>query len=257
MAIELKTGAEIERMHRAGQLVKAILDRLEEEVGPGVSTAELDACAEAMMADAGAESAFKNYPHPARGPAFPGVLCISRNEEVVHGIPSADVVLLEGDVVSVDCGVKLDGFYGDAARSYAVGRVSDEAKKLLEITEQALHLAIEMCSVGGRLSALGHRIQQFVEGQGFSVVRDFVGHGVGRRLHEAPEVPSYCDGNPNRGLKLRPGMVIAIEPMVNVGSFETEILDDAWTVVTRDRSLSAHFEHTVAVTQEGPRVLTS
>lgn len=256
MAVELKTPAEIERMRRAGQLVAAILDKVGELVAPGVTTLDLDRAAEQLIVDAGAVSAFKDYPHPHGGPAFPAVLCTSLNEQIVHGIPSDETVLREGDILSVDCGVKLDGFFGDSARTYRVGRVSPQVKKLLETTYQALQVAIDTCSVGRRLNELGFRIQQLVERNGLSVVRDFVGHGVGRELHEAPQVPNFCDGNPKKGLKFRAGMVIAIEPMVNLGSFETEVLKDQWTVVTKDRKRSAHFEHTVAITERGPDVLT-
>lgn len=257
MAVEIKTPDEIAKMREAGLLVARILDRLDELIEPGVSTAELDREAEQMIVDAGAIAAFKNYPHPHQGRAFPSVLCTSLNEQIVHGIPSDDVVLKTGDILSVDCGAKLNGFYGDSARTYPVGEVCTEAKKLVEITELALQVAIETCTVGRRLNELGHNVQHFVENNGFSVVRDFVGHGVGRRLHEDPQVPNFCDGNPNRGMKLRAGMVLAIEPMVNAGTHETQVLEDEWTVVTKDRMLSAHFEHTVAITEEGPQVLTT
>jgi methionyl aminopeptidase len=257
MAVELKTSREIKVMRKAGALVSRILDRVGELVKPGVSTLELDRIAEALVNEAGAEAAFKDYPHPHGGPAFPSVLCTSLNEEIVHGIPSDRVVLKEGDILSVDCGVKLNGFYGDSARTYAVGTVSAEAKKLLEVTNQALQVAIDLCSVGRRLNELSKSVQEFVETNGMSVVRDFVGHGVGRRLHEDPQVPNFCDGNPNRGLRFKAGMVIAIEPMVNIGGPGTDILDDQWTIVTDDRSLSAHFEHTVAITKDGPVVLTA
>ena len=244
-------------MEEAGRLVGRILDRLGELIEPGVSTADLDRVAEKMIDDAGAIAAFKDYPHPHSGPAFPSVLCTSPNEQIVHGIPSKNVILKSGDILSIDCGAKLDGFFGDSARTYLVGDVGQDARKLVEITHQALQLAIEKCTVGRRLNELGHNVQQFVENNGFSVVRDFVGHGVGRRLHEDPQVPNFCDGNPYRGMKLRAGMVLAIEPMVNAGTYETQVLDDEWTVVTKDRMLSAHFEHTVAITDDGPRVLTA
>ncbi|MBN1945028.1 MAG: type I methionyl aminopeptidase [Bradymonadales bacterium] len=256
MAIELKTAAEIEQMRAAGQLVRQVLDAIGVELEPLMTTGHLNRLAERMISDAGAVPAFLGYPHPRGGAAFPAVLCTSRNEEIVHGIPSDRVVLKEGDILSVDCGVRLQGFYGDAARSYAVGKVDERAKNLLEVTNQALHLAIEMCSVGARLNGLGKIVQEHVERHGFSVVRDFVGHGIGRRLHEEPRVPNYCDGNPMGGPILRAGMVLAIEPMVNEGSHLTEVLEDRWTVVTRDRSRSAHFEHTVAITQSGPEILT-
>jgi methionyl aminopeptidase len=257
MAVELKSLHELNRMKDAGHLVCRILDRIAELVEPGITTAILDREAEKMMLDAGAQSAFKNYPHPSSGPAFPKVLCTSLNEEIVHGIPSDNVVLKQGDILSVDCGVKLNGFYGDSARTFAVGEIAQTPKRLLEITEHALQLAIETCCVGRRLNELGLAVQQFVEDNGFSVVRDFVGHGVGRQLHEDPQVPNFCDGDPFRGLKFRAGMVVAIEPMVNVGTYETTLQKDQWTVTTRDGKLSAHFEHTVAITEDGPRVLTA
>jgi len=256
VAVELKSPQELERMQVAGKLVAQILDRLHDLIEPGVTTADLDREAEQMVDDAGAVAAFKDYPHPHGGPAFPSVLCTSLNEEIVHGIPSAKTILKKGDILSVDCGVKIGGFYGDSARTFGVGEVDDTTKKLLKTTHLALQVAIETCTVGRRLNELGFNVQQLVEKNGFSVVRDFVGHGVGRRLHEEPQVPNFCDGNPKRGMKLRAGMVIAIEPMVNVGSYETEILDDRWTVVTKDRSLSAHFEHTVAITEDGPQIFT-
>ncbi len=257
MGLELKSKSEIARMREAGSLVARILDRMGELVAPGVSTAELNAVAEKMIDDAGAISAFKGYRHPHNGPEFPAVLCTSRNEEIVHGIPSRHTVLKEGDIISIDCGAKLDGFFGDSARTFAVGRVAEPVQKLLETTNQALQIAIETCSVGRRLNELGFQVQQFVENKGFSVVQDFVGHGVGRNLHEEPQVPNFCDERRrNKGLKFRAGMVIAIEPMVNMGTSLTEILDDHWTVVTADRQLSAHFEHTVAITDDGPEVLT-
>lgn len=257
MAVELKSRAELEKMRRAGQLVARILDRIGELVAPGVTTAELDREAERMILEAGAVSAFKHYPHPHGGPEFPSVLCTSRNEEIVHGIPSESVRLQEGDILSVDCGVKLDGFFGDSARTFAVGEVSEERKHLLDTTRKALQMAIDVCIVGRRLNELGYRVQKYVEDQGLSVVREFVGHGVGRSLHEEPQVPNFCDGNPNKGLKLKAGMVLAIEPMVNLGVDATEILADQWTVVTKDRRCSAHFEHTVAITKDGPEILTS
>jgi methionyl aminopeptidase len=217
-------------------------------VAPGVTTAELDGLARERARAAGAVPAFLGY-H-----GFPAALCISVNDEVVHGIPSEQRVLREGDVVGLDFGVVLDGWYGDSARTVPVGRVSPEAARLLEVTEGALAHAIEAARPGGRLGDLGAAVQAFVEPRGFSVVRDFVGHGIGRQLHEPPAIPNV--GTAGSGPVLRAGMVLAIEPMVNAGGHEVATLDDGWTAVTHDGSLSAHFEHTIAVTEEGPEILT-
>jgi methionyl aminopeptidase len=246
--IVCRSQAEIARMQTANQLVADVLAELEAEVGPGVTTADLDRLAERLVRDAGAEPAFKGY----RG--YPATLCASVNEEVVHGIPSASRVLREGDIVSLDIGVKLNGFYGDAAVTVPVGGVSDETATLLRVTSESLERAIAQVRVGGRLSDIGHAVQEWVEGHGFSIVREFVGHGIGERLHEDPQIPNY--GQPGRGPKLAEGMVLAIEPMVAMGRPETRVLGDGWTAVTKDGSLAAHFEHTVAVTSAGPLVLT-
>ena len=245
--IVCKSPAEIERMRAANQLVARVLRELKEAVRPGVTTAELDALAEARIAEAGAVAAFKGY-H-----GYPATICASVNEQVVHGIPSSRT-LSDGDIVSIDLGARLDGFYGDAAVTVAVGRIGDRATELLQVTEEALHKAIEKVRVGARISDLGHAVQRHVEAHGFSVVREFVGHGIGASMHEEPQIPNY--GEPGRGPRLTEGMVLAIEPMVNMGKAAVKILDDGWTAVTRDGSLSAHFEHTVAVTAGGPRVLT-
>jgi methionyl aminopeptidase len=256
MAVMIKNAQEIEHMRKAGRLVAEVLARLEERVAPGVTTGELDRLATDVIARAGAKAAFKGYANPEGGKRFPAVVCTSVNDQVVHGIPSETVRLEEGDVVSVDCGVALGGFYGDAARTFAVGKVTGEAENLLAVTKQALQLAIETCSVGARLTDLGRRVQQYVEAQGMSVVRDFVGHGVGRSLHEDPEIPNYWNGS-RRGGRFRAGMVVALEPMVNLGTHRTHVTEDGWTVVTQDGSLSAHFEDTVAVTDDGPLILTA
>ena len=216
-------------------------------VAPGVTTADLDAAAERLVRAAGAEPAFKGY----RG--YPCTLCASVNEQVVHGIPSARA-LVEGDIISLDMGVKLNGFYGDSAVTVPVGRVSDEAATLLRVTRESLAKGIEQVRLGGRISDIGHAIQEHVEAHGFSVVREFVGHGIGAALHEDPQIANY--GEPGRGPRLAEGMVLAIEPMVNVGRPAVKVLADGWTAVTKDGSLSAHFEHTVAVTKSGPLVLT-
>jgi methionyl aminopeptidase len=246
--IECKSPAEVEMMRAANELVADILDELRHLVAPGVTTAELDACAERLSREAGAEPAFKGY----RG--YPASLCASINDEVVHGIPSATRVLREGDIISLDMGVKLGGFFGDSAITVPVGRVSARTEELLRVTHEALWRAIAEVRVGGRVSDIGHAVQAWVEAHGFSVVREFVGHGVGRQLHEEPQVPNY--GPRGRGPRLAEGMVLAIEPMVNMGKAAVRVLGDGWTAVTKDGALSAHFEHTVAVTRSGADILT-
>jgi methionyl aminopeptidase len=246
--IVCRSRAEIERIRVANQLVADVLARLEAAVAPGVSTADLDRLAEQLVRDGGAEPAFKGY----RG--YPATLCASVNEEVVHGIPSASRVLRDGDIVSLDMGVKLGGFYGDSAITVPVGRVPDRTATLLRVTREALDRAIAAVHVGGRLSDLGHAVQEWVERHGFSIVREFVGHGIGEKLHEEPQIPNY--GPAGRGPRLAEGMVLAIEPMVAAGRPATKVLADGWTAVTRDGSLAAHFEHTVAVTAAGPLVLS-
>ena len=245
--IVCKSAAEIERMRAANLLVADVLAELAAMVKPGVTTAELDAAAEMMVRAGGAEPAFKGY----RG--YPATLCASVNEQVVHGIPS-ERTLIDGDIISLDMGVKLNGFYGDSAVTVPVGRVSAEVLKLLRVTQEALQKGIEQVRLGGRVSDIGHAVQHHVEANGFSVVREFVGHGIGSSLHEEPQIANY--GEPGRGPRLAEGMVLAIEPMVNMGRPAVRVLSDGWTAVTRDGSLSAHFEHTVAVTKDGPLVLT-
>ena len=245
--IVCKSPAEIEKMRAANQLVARILDELASLVRPGVSTADLDAAADARVRDAGAESAFKGY----RG--YPATLCASVNEQVVHGIPNSRP-LASGDIISLDMGVKLNGYYGDSAITVPVGLVSDDVRKLLRVTEEALERGIAQVRIGGRISDIGHAIQAHVEANGFSVVREFVGHGIGASLHEEPQIANY--GDPNRGPRMAEGMTFAIEPMVNMGKPAVRVLADGWTAVTRDGSLSAHFEHTVAVTKAGPDILT-
>jgi len=247
--IVCRSASEIERMRRANQFVAGVLAELEAMVAPGVTTADLDRAAERLTREGGAEPAFKGY----RG--YPATLCASVNEEVVHGIPSAGRALRPGDIVSLDMGVKLDGFYGDSAVTVPVGPVPPATQALLAATREALDLGIAQAQVGGRLSDIGHAIQACVEGHGFSIVREFVGHGIGERLHEEPQIPNY--GTPGRGPKLTVGMVLAIEPMVAMGRPETRVLGDGWTAVTRDGSLAAHFEHTIALTPDGPLVLTA
>jgi methionyl aminopeptidase len=236
-------------MARAGHLVGEVLTQLTAKVQPGVSTAELDEIAETWILRAGGTPAFKGY-H-----GYPASICASINDEVIHGIPSGRRLLNEGDILSIDVGVQLDGYYGDSAVTLPVGRVSEEAAALLRVTEESLFKAIERVRPGARVSDIGHAVQQHVEGYGFSVVREFVGHGIGQRMHEEPQVPNY--GDPGRGPRLAQGMVLAIEPMVNAGKPAVKVLADGWTAVTRDKSLSAHFEHTVAVTAGEPWILTA
>ena len=234
-------------MRAANVLVADVLAELAAMVAPGVTTAELDAKAEALVRQAGAEPAFKGY----RG--YPASLCASVNEQVVHGIPSGRP-LAAGDIVSLDMGVKLNGFYGDSAVTVPIGAVTPEVMRLLRVTQESLEKGIAQVRVGARVSDIGHAIQQHVEAGGFSVVREFVGHGIGAALHEDPQIANY--GEPGHGPRLAEGMVLAIEPMVNMGKPAVRVLGDGWTAVTRDGSLSAHFEHTVAVTRGGPLVLT-
>jgi len=247
--ITCRSAAELERMRAAGRLVGEVLTALAAAVEPGVSTQDLDAIAERMIVGAGATPAFKGY-H-----GYPATICSSINEEVIHGIPSQQRALQDGDIISIDVGASLDGYYGDSAITVPVGRISDEAATLLRVTEDALYKAIDVVKPGGRVSDIGHAVQQHVEAHGFSVVREFVGHGIGQRMHEDPQVPNY--GEAGRGPRLAEGMVLAIEPMVNAGKPAVKVLGDGWTAVTKDRSLSAHFEHTVAVTADGAWILTA
>jgi methionyl aminopeptidase len=256
--IELKSQGELEAMALSGRIVCEVLDAVEAEVVPGVTTKDLDEIADEVLTSWGATSAFRGYPDETGANPFPGVLCTSINDEVVHGIPSKDRVLRDGDVVSVDFGCVHEGFYGDSARTIAVGVVAPEVARLLEVTKAALHAAIENCCVNNRLHQIGHAVEKTVQPHGYGIVRNFVGHGIGRNLHEEPQVPNYVPhGRKARsGLRLRTGLVLAIEPMVNLGGAETERCDDGWTIRTKDGSISAHFEHTVAITENGPSVLT-
>ncbi len=251
MELELKSRKDLETMRRAGQIVAEVLARLSEEVRPGVTTIELDRIAEELTHKRGAVPAFKGYRVGDR--VFPASLCVSINEEVVHGIPS-NRALKEGDIVGLDFGVVVEGYYGDAAMTLPVGRVSQEAQHLMEATRRSLWEGIQTVRVGNRLGDLSHAIQSAAEGAGLSVVREFVGHGIGRHLHEEPQVPNF--GEAGKGRMLREGMVLAIEPMLNLGGPGVMVKDDGWTAVTRDGSLSAHFEHSVAIMPEGPVVLT-
>ena len=250
-----KNSAELERMRRSGLLVWKILQELAKLVQEGISTQDLEVAGEKLIKDAGAKPAFKGYYTQAAGSKYPFVLCTSVNDEIVHGMPSAKRKLKKGDIVSIDTGVQLDGYFGDSAVTVPVGEVSDETKKLLRVTNEALELAIEKVRSGNRLFDICETVQKHVEGNGFSIVREMVGHGIGTELHEEPQVPNYVDRK-NENPRLREGMVLAIEPMVNAGAAEMRTKPDRWTAVTKDGSFSAHFEHCVAVTSNGPWVLT-
>jgi methionyl aminopeptidase len=245
--IILKSPEEIKRITQSCDIVARTLNAVKAIVKPGITTAEIESFADAYIRAKNAVPAFKGY----RG--YPASICTSVNNEVIHGIPS-DRVLKEGDIIGVDLGVYKDGFYGDAAYTFPVGKISPEVKRLLNVTEESLYMGIENARVGNRVSDISYSIQSHVESNGFSVVRAFVGHGVGSELHEDPQVPNF--GPPGRGPRLRPGMTLAIEPMVNEGGYDVLILDDGWTAVTADGKLSAHFEHTVLVTLNEPRILT-
>ena len=249
-----KSEAEIEKMARAGAVVRGCLELLEEEVKVGVTTKTLDKLAEEYIRSKGGVPTFKGYEVSGTSFPFPGAICASPNSMVVHGIPQKKVLLKEGDILSVDVGVTMDGYVADAASTFAVGDISSEAIHLLEVTKESLALGVAQCQIGKRIGDISHAVQSFVESNGYSVVRSMVGHGVGREMHEDPQVPNY--GKAGKGPELREGMVIAIEPMVNAGGFDVEVGDDSWAIYTKDGSLSAHFEHTVAITKKGPRILT-
>lgn len=246
--IALKSEREIAQMKKAGGVVGKILEEMIARVAPGISTLELDRFAESRCKDLGVIPAFKGYQ------GFPGSVCISINDEVVHGIPTSKRILKDGDIVGLDFGVIYDGWYGDSARTVAVGKVSPAAQQLMDVTQESLMRGIQQCVEGNRLFDIGHAVQNYVEGFGYGVVREFVGHGIGRALHEEPQIPNY--GPKGKGLMLKVGMVLAIEPMINAGTHEVKVLKDGWTAVTMDHSLSAHFEHTVAITSKGPEILT-
>jgi methionyl aminopeptidase len=248
MAILIKTAAEIEKMRRSGRALRQVHEAVRPLVVAGASTMDLEHVAAAKMDELKAVSAFKGY-H-----GFPAVLCTSINSEVVHGIPSPKRVLADGDIVSVDCGVIIDGFYSDAAVTYAVGTPTPATKKLLDVTQASLERAIQQAQVGGRLGDISAVVQEMCEAEGFGVVREFVGHGIGRSMHEDPQVPNF--GARGKGPRLKAGMVLAIEPMINAGGPEVKVLADGWTTITLDGGYSAHFEHTVAITKDGPQVLT-
>lgn len=245
--IELKSALAIERMKEAGKIVAYVHEALQDACKPGVTTRELDEIAERIIRKAGATPSFKGYG------GFPGSICASVNEQVVHGIPG-EIILKDGDIISLDVGAFKNGYHGDAARTHGVGTISTEASQLINVTRDSFYEGLKYCKVGYRLQDISHAIQTYVENNGFSVVRDLVGHGIGESLHEDPPVPNY--GRPNKGPRLAKGMALAIEPMVNVGGFEVYTLEDDWTVVTMDNSLSAHYEHTIVITDDEPLILT-
>lgn len=246
--IVLKTTRELGIMKEACVISAQALQLIGQAVEPGVTTAELDKLAENFIRSKGAIPNFKGYG------GFPATACISVNDQVIHGIPSHSCVLKSGDIVSVDLGAAFEGYHGDNAATFACGDISDEAKRLIDTTRESLYEGIRAARAGGRVGDIGAAVQSYVEARGYSVVRDYVGHGVGTSLHESPEVPNY--GVPGRGVRLMPGMTIAIEPMVNAGGYPVKVLPDGWTVLTKDGSLSAHFEHTVAITADGPQIMT-
>jgi methionyl aminopeptidase len=248
MAILIKSGAEIQKMRTSGIALRQVHEAVKAAVRVGATTMDLEEAAAAKVAELGVKPAFLHY-H-----GYPAILCTSVNDEVIHGIPNKKRVLKDGDVVSVDCGVIVDGFYSDCATTHKVGTVSAKVEKLLKVTEASLYAAIDKAVVGGRLFDISHAVQAMCEGEGFGVVREFVGHGIGRNMHEDPQLPNY--GDAGKGPRLKAGMVLAIEPMINLGSPEVKVLEDGWTAITVDGSMSAHFEHTVAITNDGPMILT-
>ena len=250
-----KSQSELEKMRRSGALVYDILAQLSAMVQVGVSTYDLEVVAEKFMKDAGAIPAFKGYYTPAAGSKFPFVLCTSVNDEIIHGMPSKKRVFREGDVVSIDTGLQLNGYFGDSAVTVPVGKISQENQNLLKVTREALELAIKQAKPGNRLFDISGAVEQHVKAHGFTVVKEFVGHGIGTSLHEEPQVPNYVDRR-SENPRLKEGMVLAIEPMVNAGSAECQVLADKWTAVTKDGKYSAHFEHCVAITEKGPWILT-
>lgn len=257
MAIHLKTPQQIDKLYAAGQLVRDVLDRLGEMIAPGMTTEELDTEAARITHQAGATCLFYGVPGRSGAIDYPGNICASLNEEVVHGIPGPREIK-DGDIVSVDFGVLLDGWCGDSARTYCVGDVAPEKRKLVEVTRHALDLACQLTRPGGCWSDVARAMQDYVRGEGFSVVEEFVGHGIGREMHEDPKVPNFVSPElQRRDIQLKPGLVLAVEPMVNAGTCRCRILDDGWTVVTADGQCSAHWEHTLAITENGVRVLTA
>ncbi len=252
--ISLKTGKDVSSMKAAGKIVVDVIEYMKELVTPGVDTLTLDEKARELIAGAKAKPAFLGYKVPGVPRPFPGALCVSVNEEIVHGIPSREKILEEGDIVSIDVGVLFQGYYGDAAYTYGVGQISDERRRLLEVTRESLERAISAAMPGNTIGDIGHAVESFATSKGYGLVRDYAGHGIGRRLHEPPQVPNY--GQPGQGITLKTGMTIAIEPMIMSGGEEVETLSDLWTVVTSDRSDAAHFEKSILVTEEEPEILT-
>ena len=246
--VTIKSQEEIKKMKRASHMVAQVLSKIKEIIRPGLSTLDLDRLAEDEIKKAGGIPAFKGYL------GYQATLCTSINEEVVHGIPSAKRILKEGDIIGVDCGAIYEGYYGDSAFTFPVGKVDSKAKRLLEVGEESLKRGIAQMIPEKRLYDIGAAIQSYVEAEGYSVVRDYVGHGIGTKLHEEPQVPNF--GEPNTGFRLKPGMIFAVEPMVNEGTQEVKLLADGWTVITKDRKLSVHFEHTILITENGPEILT-
>lgn len=257
LAVKLKTPGQIDQMRRAGRIVRLVLDRIGGMVAPGVTTTALNAEAERLCVDEGATCLFKGVPGRGKAPPFPGAICASINEEVVHGVPS-DRALAEGDIISVDFGARLDGWCGDAAETFAVGEPDGPARRLMDVTRHALEIAVEMIRPGERWSAVAGAMQEYVESNGFSVVREFVGHGIGKAMHEDPKVPNFVSRELlANDIVLEEGMTLAVEPMVNLGSDDVQCAPDGWTIRTKDRRPSAHFEHTIAVRPGGADVLTS
>ena len=253
--VTIKSKKEIEQMKEACKVTGLLYRELEKMIKPGISTAELDKFAEDLIRKNGGVPAQKGYPSGMRGvPNFPATLCVSVNDEVIHGIPSKKAILKDGDVVSIDCVVWKDGFHGDAARTFIVGEGSKEAKRLVEVTKQAFFEGIKMAKPGNRIGDISSTIGEFVESHGYSVVREFQGHGIGREMHEDPGIPNY--GKPGRGLRLEPGMTLAVEPMVIAGRRNILQLDDGWTIITEDGSLAAHYENTILITEKEPEILT-
>lgn len=253
MSIILKTEAQVELIRKSGQAATDILQRMGEAVKPGISTGDLDEIARQMIKKYSGISSFLGY-RPTHHPAYPATICASINEEVVHGIPGKLRILKEGDTIGLDFAIVLGGYHGDTAFTFPVGKISEEAQRLLDVTKESLYRGIAEAKVGARIGDVGHAVQAYVEAHGYSVVRDLCGHGIGRQLWEEPQVPNY--GRPGQGQRLNPGMVIAIEPMVCMGGHEVRVLDDKWTTVTADGKWSAHFEHTIAILSDGPEILT-
>jgi methionyl aminopeptidase len=251
--IIIKSQRELDKMRKAGEVVALVLQKLSQIIEPGITTIELDRIAEQIIRNLEAIPSFKGFPHGYGGPDFPGSICASVNSTVIHGIPD-DTVLNEGDIISIDVGAIYDGYHADAARTFAVGNITDEARDLIQTTQEAFSIGMSNAVEGNRIKDISQAIQNYVESKGYSVVRDFVGHGIGTSMHEEPQIPNYCTGR--RGPRLLNGMTLAIEPMINAGTWKVKLLDNKWSVVTADGKLSAHHENTLAVTPKGPEILT-